>query len=198
MQRLAARDEPRRRQREPRIGRLRQKRFASRSLANVVDLHQLDANRLVRAGLHAGRGFAVVQPLAAHVALADDALGRVVLGHVVGAHQRAVLAADALIVEVPHDAGDRVFVVGQRRAAVQARRLQAVMAGGRDVLQDVQPAAVAAHQAHRRRETSRSSSRPFRLWQAVTHALQPEQASRSTEKAYCSPGCGAVSGIRSR
>jgi hypothetical protein len=43
-----------------------------------------------------------------------------------------------------------------------------------------------------------SSSRPFRLWQAATQALQPVQASRSTSKAYCWPGRGRSSGIRSR
>jgi hypothetical protein len=39
---------------------------------------------------------------------------------------------------------------------------------------------------------------PFSVWQAVTQALQPEQRSRSTSKAYCSPGRGGLAGISSR
>ena len=39
------------------------------------------------------------------------------------------------------------------------------------------------------------SSRPFSAWHAATHDLQPEQASRSTSKAYCWPAAGAVAGI---
>ena len=41
-------------------------------------------------------------------------------GHLVGARERAVAAADALVVEVDDDAGDRVLLVGVDRAAVQA------------------------------------------------------------------------------
>ena len=43
------------------------------------------------------------------------------------------------------------------------------------------------------RQTS-PSSRPFSEWQAATHALQPEQRSRSTSKAYCCPGPGGFAG----
>jgi hypothetical protein len=57
----------------------------------------------------------------------DPAL-RVVLRDVVRAGERAVLAADALIVEVLDDAGDRLLLVGADRAADQARRVEAVVA----------------------------------------------------------------------
>ena len=40
-----------------------------------------------------------------------------------------------------------------------------------------------------------SSSRPFRLLHAATHALHPVQESRSTRKPYCSPALGRASGI---
>ena len=49
---------------------------------------------------HAGALYLDRQAVAAHVALADDAPLDVELGHVVGAGEGAVLAADALIVEV--------------------------------------------------------------------------------------------------
>ena len=70
------------------------------------------------------------QPVAAHVALAHDAALVLYLRHVVRAGERAVLAADALVVEVADDAGDRILLVGLDRAAVQAGRVDAVVAGG--------------------------------------------------------------------
>ncbi len=45
------------------------------------------------------------------------------------------MAADALVVEVAHNAGDGVFFVRIHRAAIEARRLDAVMTGGGHVLQ---------------------------------------------------------------
>ena len=42
------------------------------------------------------------------------------------------------------------------------------------------------------------SSSPLSVWQAATHALQPEQRSRSTSKAYCCPGPGGVAGSSER
>ena len=80
---------------------------ASSTTCSLID----DANRdrLVRTGLHARRRLAHRQPRRAHVALADDALAGVILRHVVRAGQRAVLAAEALIVEMLDDAGDGSF-----------------------------------------------------------------------------------------
>ena len=93
-----------------------------------------DADGLVGTGLDAGGRLAVLQAVAAHVALAHDAALLVVLGRVVGAHQDAVLAADALVIEVLDDAGDRILLVGLDRAAGQAGGLQAVVARGGDGL----------------------------------------------------------------
>ena len=58
-----------------------------------------------------------------------------ILRDVVGTGQRAVLAAEALVVEVPDDPGDRVLLVGVHRAGRQAGRVEAVVAGGRHVLE---------------------------------------------------------------
>ena len=71
----------------------------------------------------------------AHVALADDAPGPVVFGNVVGTGQNAVLAADALIVEVPHDPGHLVLFIGPHGTDVEARRIETMMARRGDVLQ---------------------------------------------------------------
>ena len=98
----------------------------------------------------------------------------VVLRHVVRAGQRAVLAAEALIVEVLDDAGDRILLVGVHRAAVHARRIEAVMAGRRDGLLHRRLRACRRASRPTARQVS-SSSRPFRVWHAVTHALQPVQ-----------------------
>ena len=57
-----------------------------------------------------------------------------ILRHVVRAGQRAVLAAEALVVEMLDDAGDGILFVGIHRAGDHARRLEAVVARGRDVL----------------------------------------------------------------
>ena len=149
----------------------------------------------MRAGLDARRGLAGREPVAAHVALADDALARVKLGDVVRAGERAVLAAEALVVEVLDDPGDRVLLVGVDRAGVQAGRVEAVMARRGHVLQHRQASAVPPTSRPTSRQDS-PSSRPFSEWQAATHALQPEQRSRSTSKANCWPGPGGLAGSK--
>ena len=88
-----------------------------------------------------------VEPAVAHVALADHAALGVVLRHAVRAVPRAVLAADAGVGAVQHDAGGRVLRVGVDRTAAQARRLDAVVAAHREV------------RALRVRDTSRLRSR---------------------------------------
>jgi hypothetical protein len=100
------------------------------------------------AGLRAGRRFADGEPLTAHIAFADDAFGAVVLGHVVRASQRAIAAAEALIVEMADDAGERIFLVSIDRARLHASRLQAVMAGRGDVLDHRQIAGAAVQEAN--------------------------------------------------
>src|SRR5262245_51954754 len=75
--------------------------------ARLVD--DLDRDRLVGARLYAGGRFTRRQSVAAHVALADDAALAVELRHLVRTGEHAVLAADALIVEVADDAGGRIL-----------------------------------------------------------------------------------------
>ena len=91
-----------------------------------------DADGLAGAGLDAGRGFAGGQAIAAHVALAHDSQRRIVLRHFVRAFEHAILAADALIIEVPDDAGRGIFFVSEHRATRQATRIDAMMARSRD------------------------------------------------------------------
>ena len=119
------------------------------------------------------------------------------LGDVVRTGERAVLAAEALVVEMLDDPGDRVFLVGVDRAGVQAGRVEAVVARRRHVLEHRQrwPSRRRAGRprARTRRRRARSSE-----WQAATHALQPEQRSRSTSKASCWPGPGGLAGSKCR
>ena len=44
------------------------------------------------------------------------------------------MAADALVIEVPDNAGARIFFIGEHGAALQAGRLETMMAGGGDCL----------------------------------------------------------------
>ena len=83
-----------------------------------------DGDGRARAGLHAGRRFVRREPVVAHVALAHDAAALRVLRHVVGALEHAILAADALVIEVAHDAGLLVLFVGHDRAAIEAGRVR--------------------------------------------------------------------------
>ncbi len=92
----------------------------------------------MRAGLDASWSLARGQPVAAHVALANDALTRVELGRIVRAGQRAILAAEALVVEVPDNSRERVLFVGVDRAGVEAGRIEAMMARGCHMLEDRQ------------------------------------------------------------
>src|SRR6185295_18231666 len=114
--------------------------------ARLVD--DLDRDRLVRARLHAGGRLAGRQAIAAHVALAHDAALAVELRHLVRAGEHAVLAADALVVQVAHDAGRGILLVRAHRAAVHARRVQAVVAGGRHGLLHGRVAGPAVKQTH--------------------------------------------------
>ena len=78
--------------------------------APLGDVDDLDRDRALRAGADARRRLAELEPAVAHVALADDAALGVVLRHAVRAVPRAVLAADAGVGAVAHDAGDGSFV----------------------------------------------------------------------------------------
>src|SRR5438876_2109964 len=46
----------------------------------------------------------------------------------------AILATDALIIQMPHDAGRRILLVGQHRATIQACWIDAMMTRARDHL----------------------------------------------------------------
>jgi hypothetical protein len=99
----------------------------------VRRLHDLDLDGALGAGVHAGRALSRRQPAVAHVALPDHAALRVVLRHAVGAVPGAVLAADARIRAVAHDAGHRVFRIGIDRAPGETGRLETVVAAHRQV-----------------------------------------------------------------
>lgn len=78
------------------------------------------------------------EALMAHIAFANDSqLGRI-LRHFIGTHHGAILAAKALIVEMLDDAREWVFLISLDRAAIQATRVNAMMAGCRDVLNNRQ------------------------------------------------------------
>src|SRR5688572_30163805 len=64
----------------------------------------------------------------AHVALTDDAALGVVLRHAVRTVPGAVLATDTGVGAVLDDAGERILRIGVDRAALEARRLEAVIA----------------------------------------------------------------------
>ena len=67
-------------------------------------------------------------------------------GDVVGAGQCAVLAAEALVVEMLDDPRDRVLLVGIDRASIQASRVEAVVARRGYVLEDRQPRSASDYQ----------------------------------------------------
>ena len=85
--------------------RARQEALACASSSDCARVDDADRDRLVRTRLHAGGRLARRQPIAAHVALAHDAALLAELRHLVRAGEHAVLAADALVVQVPDDAG---------------------------------------------------------------------------------------------
>ena len=136
----------RRRQRQGRFGRAGNEEVGLRFLHDLLDVDHPDRDGAVRTRLDARRGFAGLEPVAAHVALAHDPFGAAVLRRLVGTGQRAVLAPEALIVEVLDDSGDRVLLVGVHRTRVHAGGVEAVVTGGRDVLHDRQMLAPAVQQ----------------------------------------------------
>ena len=135
-------------QRQGRLRRARDEQVRLGLLDHLLDVHHPDGDGAVRARLHAGRGLPFREPAAAHVALAHDPLRAAVLRRLVGAGQRAVPAAEALVVEVLHDPRDRVLLVGIHGTGVQAGRVETVVAGRRDVLDDRKTPAPAVQQAH--------------------------------------------------
>lgn len=93
-----------------------------------------DADGFVRAGLGADGRFTHGEAACAHVAFADNAFARGILGHVVRAFEHAILAADALVIEMMNDPGGGIFLVGKNRAARGAGGIDAVVAACGDRL----------------------------------------------------------------
>ncbi len=106
-----------------------------------------------------------------------------------------VLAADAGVGAVPHDAGGGILRVGVNRASLQAGRLEAVVAPHRESTSATvignQPPSIS-----RTRRQLIDAGLPFCSLQATTQHLQPMHLPMSTWKRYCSPGPGARSGMR--
>ena len=133
-------------QRQSRLGRSGHEQVGLGLLDHLLHVHHTDRDGAVRARLHARRGFPLGEPVAAHVAFADDPFRAAVLRRFVGTGERAVLATEALVVEVLDDTGDRVLLVGLHRTRVHAGGVEAVVAGGRDVLDDRETPAPAVQQ----------------------------------------------------
>ena len=81
------------RQRDLRIGRSWQKQVRFRILDDLLRINDGDCDRFVRTGLDARGGLTVCQSIAAHVALADDALAGVILGDII--RDRPVCSTDS-------------------------------------------------------------------------------------------------------
>ena len=103
-------------------------------IANYLTIDDGDPNRCAWAGLDASGRFTDCEAIGAHVALAHDAEPLGVMRHFVRTFEHAILATDALIIEVPNNSGEGIFFVSQDRATVQARRIDTVMTSGRDCL----------------------------------------------------------------
>src|SRR6478609_7277969 len=97
-------------------------------MRHLIPGYDPDADSMAGTCLNTGGGFLGSQAAMAHVTFAHDAsLGRI-LGNIVRAFQHAVLAPNALVVQVSHNAGEGILFVCQNGAAVQASRIQAMMA----------------------------------------------------------------------
>ena len=96
----------------------------------------------------------------AHIAFANDAALRRILRHFVRAHHHAITAADALVVEMPDNAGRRILVVGEHGTARGAGGFEAMMAGGGDNLLEWFDAIAAARLRHERFAKKRADFAP--------------------------------------
>ncbi len=100
------------------------------------DIHNLDGDCAIGTRFNACGGLSLCEAVLAHVALSDDAEATVVLGHLIGTGESAILATNALVIEVLNDTCLCVLLVRAHRAPVHARRIEAVVACGRDRLLD--------------------------------------------------------------
>ena len=102
-----------------------------------------------------------------HITLANDAEPFAVLRHLVGAHHRAILATNALVIEMSHDPCHGVFVISFDGATQQAARFFAMMTRCRHML----------NPSKRPRRDRRSYSTPdFVIFQAV-HGVASDNTS---------------------
>ena len=117
------------------IGRTGQEAISFLPLVgDLLFVDEGNGDRFVRTCLHTRRRFPDSESVRAHVALSNDASFLGILRHVVWAFPSAILATDALVIEVANDAGYRVFVVRVDRTTVHTSRIHAVMTGGGDRL----------------------------------------------------------------
>src|SRR5204862_1940859 len=125
-----------------RSGSAWQKFRATRCRRDLLAIDQRDANGFLWTRLGARRSFAHSEAIGAQIAFPDDAAARRIFGDVVRTFHDAILAADALVIEMSHDAGERILVVRQHRTTVQAARISAMMAcRGHGLLKRLPPVA---------------------------------------------------------
>lgn len=98
--------------------------------------------------MYARGSFADTKSIDAHVALANDSFGRAVAGNIVWAREHAVLAADALVIEMLNDASFGILFICIDRAAVHTSRLEAVMTCRGNMLYDRVEFVAASQQAN--------------------------------------------------
>jgi hypothetical protein len=79
--------------------------------------------------LNAGWRFTDGKTGVTHVTFAHDAETVVVFGNIIRALEHAVLATDALVVEVTDDAGEWVFFVGEYGATIETAGIGAMVTG---------------------------------------------------------------------
>src|SRR5262245_53567485 len=70
----------------------------------------------------------------AHVALANDPAPRRIFRNIVGAFKDAILADDALVIQMAHDAGIGVLFISENGTAVETGWVEAMVASGCDDL----------------------------------------------------------------
>ena len=96
--------------------------------------HYGDADGFTWTGLHTRGCFSVRQALVTHVALAHNPALLGILRYFIGTHEDAVLASDALVVEVADNASKRILIVSEHRTAIETARFDAMMTCGGDSL----------------------------------------------------------------
>jgi hypothetical protein len=101
-----------------------------RRLHNFRDIDEPDGDRFVRTGLHARGRFPDGQSIRAHVTFPHDPESMRILRHIIGTLHRAVLAAYALVIQVPHDTCFAILVVGKHRATFETCGFEAMVACG--------------------------------------------------------------------